>query len=63
MIACIGEAESDEIILDENELEHAIWCDRSAVSASLAGDAGAPFLPPPPYAIAHTLLRRWLDGA
>ena len=63
MIACIGEAESDEIILDENELEHAKWCDRSAVSASLAGDADAPFLPPPPYAIAHTLLRRWLDGA
>jgi len=63
MIACIGEAESDAITLDTNELEDAKWCDRNAVSAALAGDAAAPFLPPPHYAIAHTLLRRWLDGA
>ena len=63
MIACIGEAESDAITLDTNELEDAKWCDRNAVSAALAGGAAAPFLPPPHYAIAHTLLRRWLDGA
>jgi NAD+ diphosphatase len=61
MIACLAEAESDAITLDTNELEHAIWVDRAGVAAALGGDAGAPFEPPPPYAIAHTLLTRWLD--
>jgi NAD+ diphosphatase len=30
------------------------------VVAAMNGEAHAPFLPPPPYAIAHTLFRRWL---
>ena len=62
MIACLARAETDALRLDATEIEAAIWVDRAGVAAALAGDAGAPFLAPPPYAIAHTLLRRWLDG-
>jgi NAD+ diphosphatase len=62
MIACIAEAASDAVALDRNELEDAIWADRAGVAAALAGAAGAPFLAPPPFAIAHTLLRYWADG-
>uniref|UniRef100_UPI0035C98A6F NAD(+) diphosphatase n=1 Tax=uncultured Sphingomonas sp. TaxID=158754 RepID=UPI0035C98A6F len=61
MIACIGVAESDVITLDTNELEDAIWVPRDVVRAVLAGEPG-PFLPPPPYAIAHTLLKAWAEG-
>lgn len=58
MIACIGTAQDDVITLDTNELEDAMWVPRAMVRAVLAGEAG-PFLPPPPYAIAHTLLTAW----
>ncbi|MBY0583528.1 MAG: NAD(+) diphosphatase [Sphingomonas sp.] len=61
MIACIGMADDDAITLDTNELEDAIWVDRDIVRAVLAG-ADGPFLPPPPYAIAHTLLTAWAEG-
>ena len=61
MIACVGYAEDDAITLDTNELEDAIWVDRAVVQTVLAGEPG-PFLPPPPYAIAHTLLTAWANG-
>ena len=61
MIACLADAESDELRLDRNELEDAMWVDRAGVEAALAGDADAPFLAPPPFAIANTLLRRWIE--
>ncbi|HEU4961776.1 MAG TPA: NAD(+) diphosphatase [Sphingomonas sp.] len=63
MIACIAEAAGDALTIDLNELEDAIWVPRAAVAAALAGDADAPFLPPPRYAIAHTLLTAWVEGA
>jgi NAD+ diphosphatase len=61
MIACIGIADDDTLRLDEHELEHAMWVDRDGVEAAMAHQEGAPFLPPPPYAIAHTLFARWLE--
>ena len=61
MIACVGMAEDDSITLDTNELEDAIWVSRDVVRAVLAGEPG-PFLPPPPYAIAHTLLTLWANA-
>ena len=63
MIGCLADAESDAVTLDEKELEDAFWADRDGVAAALAGDAGAPFLAPPPFAIAHTLMERWLEQA
>ena len=58
MIACVAQAESDALTLDRTEIEDAIWVSRKEVYAVLAGKDG-PFVAPPPYAIAHTLLTRW----
>jgi len=62
MIACVATASSDEITLDTTELEDAIWVERDVVRAVLAGGDG-PFVPPPRFAIAHTLLTAWADVA
>jgi len=59
MIACIADAESDALRLDPTELEHGFWVDRAGVTAALGGAPDAPFLAPPPFAIANTLLTRW----
>ncbi|MCW3834556.1 NAD(+) diphosphatase [Sphingomonas canadensis] len=59
MIACIGAAQGDALDIDTTELEDVIWVTRDEVRASFAGEP-APFLPPPPFAIAHTLLRTWM---
>ena len=58
MMACIAEAEDDAITIDPNELEDAMWVPREMVRAVLRGEEG-PFVAPPPYAIAHTLLTEW----
>ncbi len=62
MIACVARAENDEIVLDRNELEDALWFTRDEVRAALAGDPDARFVAPPTYAIAHTLLTAWVEG-
>ena len=62
MIACIAVADSDALRLDRNELEDAFWATRAEVDAALAGDPAAPFLAPPSFAIANTLLTRWSVG-
>ena len=61
MIACLAEAASEALALDRNELEDAMWVDQAGVEAALAGEPDAPFLAPPPFAIANTLFWRWLD--
>ena len=62
MIACVAEAETNEIVLDRNELDDAMWVDRAQIRSALDGDPEAPFLAPPPFAIAHTLLRAWAES-
>jgi NAD+ diphosphatase len=62
MIACTATAASDVITLDTTELDDAIWVDREGVLAALAGEPGAPFVAPPHFAIAHTLLGHWAAG-
>lgn len=61
MIACVGMAEDDALTIDKHELEDAIWVSRAEVLRVLAGGEGA-FLPPPPYAIAFTLLTEWANS-
>ncbi|MDG2533353.1 NAD(+) diphosphatase [Sphingomonas sp. HITSZ_GF] len=63
MVACIGEALNDDIRIDANELEDARWFTREEVQQALARDPAAPFLGPPRYAIAHSLLTVWVEGA
>lgn len=62
MIACTAEAESAELRLDEKELEHALWASVEDVRAAMAGDEAAPFIAPPPMAVAHHLLRHWVES-
>ena len=60
MIAALATADSDELTIDTNEIEHAMWVTRDEVRAALAGE-GAPFIAPPKYAIARTLLEVWVN--
>lgn len=60
MIACIAEVDDAALVVDRTELDDAMWVDRAGVQAAMTGDSDAPFLPPPDYAIAHTLLTAWL---
>ena len=63
MVACIADAGGDALEIDRTELEDAMWVDRAGVESALRGEAGAPFLAPPHFAIARTLFERWLSGA
>lgn len=60
MLACIAGVDDPALTLDQNELEHAFWVTADDVAAALGEEAGACFLPPPRYAIAHTLFQAWL---
>jgi NAD+ diphosphatase len=50
------------LVLDTNELQDAIWVDRTEVAAVMAGAREGRFSTPPPLAIAHSLLNAWLSG-
>ncbi|HEY1145995.1 MAG TPA: NAD(+) diphosphatase [Allosphingosinicella sp.] len=60
MVGCTSRALRDELTIDFAELDDARWFTRDEVSAALEGREDAPFQPPPPHAIARTLLERWL---
>ena len=62
MMACVTQALDDVITLDTNELEDAMWVTRDEAKAALAGDEGRRFNAPPPFAIAHSLLRHWVEA-
>ncbi len=62
MIGCRAVAHDPALTLDTTEIEAAMWVDRAEVRAALAGDMGAPFMAPPPLAIARTLLEEWAAG-
>ncbi len=59
MLGCIADATATEIIIDPHEIEEARWVPRATLAAALAGDG--PFKLPPPLAIAHHLIRCWLE--
>jgi NAD+ diphosphatase len=61
MMACVADAEADAITLDTNELEDAIWVTRDEVIAALEEAENRRFTAPPRFAIAHTLLLRWVE--
>ena len=59
MIACFAEATNLDITLDTDELEEARWVTKDEVRAALSGTGE--WLAPPPMAIAHTLLKAWIE--
>jgi len=60
MFGCHADAENADLTIDTTELEDARWFTRDEVIAALTEQPDAPFLPPPPTAIARTLLERWV---
>jgi NAD+ diphosphatase len=62
MMACVTQALDDVITLDTDELEDAMWVTKDEARAALAGDEGRRFNAPPPFAIAHSLLRHWAEA-
>lgn len=60
MLACLAQARDDRLTIDRNELEDARWMSADEVRRALERAADAPFDAPPPMAVAHHLLRRWL---
>lgn len=62
MVGCIGRAEDDAIRIDPRELEDARWFTREQVAEALEKDReSTTFFPPPKQAIAHHMLRWWLE--
>lgn len=67
MIGCHAYADSPEIVIDETELEDVRWFTRAqcvdALEAVALGEQGQAFGAPPRHAVAHVLLRSWVDRA
>jgi len=61
MIGCYAEALDDVLTIDRTELEEADWFTRDEVAAAMRGDEDGRFIAPPPQAIAHHLLKWWLE--
>jgi len=59
MFGCHGEADSDEIVIDPEEIEAARWVTRSELLEVFAG-THPEILPARQGAIAHFLLHHWL---
>jgi NAD+ diphosphatase len=62
MIGLIGEALSSDIVRDEEEIEDARWFTRDEARQMLAGTHPQGFKAPQPLAIAHHLLKTFVDG-
>ena len=60
MIGATATALGRDLVIDRAELDDARWFTRAEVAAALRGEADAAFVPPPPFAIARTLVEHWL---
>ena len=60
MIGCFAEAESRGLKLDDNELADARWLERDQARALLKGEF-EDLRCPPPFAIAHHLIKAWVE--
>ncbi|HKA14764.1 MAG TPA: NAD(+) diphosphatase [Myxococcota bacterium] len=75
MLGCVGQAESEKIAIDPAELDEARWFSRAALRAALQASRSEPkasedqrlgqrhdLAVPPPLAIAHHLIRAWVES-
>lgn len=60
MIACHAMTDDPALTIDYTELETARWFTRAEVLAAMQGQEDAPFIAPPPHAVAHHLMSWWL---
>ena len=63
MIGLIGEALTDDIVIDPKELETARWFDRDEVQSMLEETHAQGLKAPLPLAIAHHLIRACLQSS
>jgi NAD+ diphosphatase len=62
MIGCHAEALSETVTVDHAELEDARWFSRDEVASMLLRRHSGGLTVPPPVAIAHHIIRAWVDG-
>ena len=62
MIGATCTATSDSLTIEHDELEDARWFSRAEVAGALAGKPGTAFIAPPHFAIARTLIERWIKA-
>jgi NAD+ diphosphatase len=62
MIGCYAQALSTDLVIDHSELEAARWFDRASVAKMLVKQHPDGISAPPPVAIAHHIIRTWVDG-
>ena len=62
MIGCVARALNEDIVVDRSELEDARWFDREEARLMLTRKHPAGLAGPHPFAIAHHLLGRWVNG-
>ncbi len=60
MMGCLAEGLSEDIEVDSVEIAEAKWFSKEQVKAAFAGD-NSELGVPPPMAIAHQLLRAWVE--
>ncbi|WP_295528903.1 NAD(+) diphosphatase [Novosphingobium sp. Chol11] len=65
MIGCHGYADDPAIVIDKTELDDARWFTRAEVEYAMndlkIGREDGAFLAPPPFAVAHHLLKWWIE--
>lgn len=61
MIGCFARATGTQIVVDHTELEDARWFGRDELAAMMAGTHPAGLLAPQPFAIAHHLIKAFLE--
>jgi NAD+ diphosphatase len=62
MIGCYAEAKSGDIVIDRSEIEDARWFDREELAAMLAMRHPDGLTTPPPIAIAHHIIRDYVEN-
>ena len=61
MIGCHALTDDTEIVIDTPELDDARWFTRDEVVYAMTGAEDGAFIAPPPFAVAHHLLKWWLS--
>jgi NAD+ diphosphatase len=61
MIGCHAEAVTDTIVIDKDEIEEARWFDRAELKLMLARQHPERLATPPPIAIAHHIIRDFVE--
>ncbi len=62
MIGCHAEALTKDVVVDRSELEDARWFSKDEVETMLLRQHAQGLTTPPPVAIAHHIIRAWLEN-